>query len=134
MAVRVQVLKMKSSDPLDESSLEWAPQRRAPRSSDEALSGTARRWLRGLPSRRRPVRLCQLFPRVANRLAWCWRDAALTGQVLDELLHDRRGGRAGFPAPVVRELQRLADFNAQQRVDPQGDGLWTHFGRLAGWG
>jgi hypothetical protein len=114
--------------------LDWTPQRRAPRASDEALTGTARRWLRELPSRRRPLRLCQLYPRVANRVAWCWHDAELAAQALADLLEDRRGGRRGFPAPVVRELQRLAQFNAQHRIDPQGDGWWTNFGRLAGLG
>jgi hypothetical protein len=78
---------------------DWGqPQRRLPRASDEALSGTARRWLRQLPSRRRPLRLCQLYPRVANRLAWSWHDAELTTQTFDDLLQDRRGGRQGFPA------------------------------------
>ena len=125
---------MKSSDTPDSEPLEWAPQRRAPRACDEALTGTARRWLRALPSRRRPLRLCELYPRVANRLAWCWSDPELATQVLDDLLHDRRGGRAGFPAPVTRELHRLAQFNARQRVDPQGDGWWTNFGKLAGLG
>jgi hypothetical protein len=125
---------MKSHDTPGSEPLEWAPQRRAPRASDEALTGTARRWLRELPSRRRPLRLCELYPRVANRLAWCWRNPELTTQVLDDLLHDRRGGRSGFPAPVTRELERLAQFNARQRVDPQGDGWWTNFGRLAGLG
>ncbi len=125
---------MKPSDQLPTDGLEWAPQRRAPRANDEALSGTARRWLRELPSRRRPLRLCQLYPRVANRVAWCWRDPELTTQLLDELLHDRRGGRRGFPTPVVRELQRLAQFNVQQRNDPQGDGWWTSFGKFAGLG
>ena len=114
-----------------ETDLEWAPQRRPARASDEALTGTTRRWLRELPSRRRPLRLCQLYPRVANRIAWCWREPELTEQVLEDLLQDRRGGRRGFPAPVVRELQRLAEFNARQRVDPQGDGWWTNFGKLA---
>ncbi|MBK9135902.1 MAG: hypothetical protein IPM15_16585 [Betaproteobacteria bacterium] len=125
---------MKPFPVTDSAALDWTPQRRAARASDEALTGTARRWLRALPSRRRPIRLCQLYPRVANRLAWCWRDAELATQVLDDLLQDRRGGRAGFPAPVVRELQRLAEFNQQQRVDPHGDGWWTSFGRLAGLG
>jgi hypothetical protein len=118
----------------DSAPLDWTPQRRTPRASDDALSGTARRWLRELPSRRRPIRLCQLFPRVANRLAWCWRDADLATQVLEDLLQDRRGSRRGFPPSVVRELQRLAQFNTQQRVDPQGDGWWTSFGKLAGLG
>ena len=125
---------MKTSLDPDSTTLDWAPQRRAPRACDEALNGTARRWLRGLPTRRRPLRLCQLYPRVANRLAWVWRDPELATQVLEDLLQDRRGGRLGFPAPVARELQRLAEFNAQHRVDPHGDGWWTSFGKLAGMG
>ena len=110
------------------------PQRQLPRASDEALTGTARRWLRHLPSRRRPLRLCQLYPRVANRLAWSWNDVELTTQTFDDLLQDRRGGRRGFPVPVERELCRLAEFHAQKREDPHGDGWWTSFGKLAGLG
>jgi hypothetical protein len=115
----------------------WAPQRRAPRGSDEALTGTARHWLRQLPSRRRPIRLCQLYPRVANRIAWCWLDHEVTSQVFDDLLTDRRGGREGFPTPVVRELQRLSRYHAQQRLQADAEanrdtGWWTNFGRLAG--
>ena len=50
--------------------------------------------------------------RVANRIAWCWADAALREQVLDDLLVDRRGGRLGFAPTIVRELQRLREFQA----------------------
>jgi hypothetical protein len=127
-------LRMKTSHDPDFEGLDWAPPRRAPRASDDALTGTARRWLRALPSRRRPLRLCQLYPRLANRLAWSWHDPELTTQTLDDLLQDRRGGRQGFPGPVERELRRLAEFHAHKRVDPQGDGWWTNFGKLAGLG
>jgi hypothetical protein len=51
---------------------------------------------------------------VANRIAWCWADAALADQVLDDLLTDRRGGREGFPRAIVVELRRLREFRAQQ--------------------
>ena len=105
----------------------WARARKPERPSDQALTGTARQWLRRLPSRRRPHRLCEAFPRVANRLAWCWHDAALAAQALDDLLTDRRGGREGFPKPVVRELQRLKEFNDKQRTEsgpePIGDAV-----------
>jgi hypothetical protein len=97
--------------------------RAATRVIDEALSGTARVWLRKLPPRRRPMRLCEVYPRVANRIAWCWGDPALAAQVLEDLLTDSRGGRRGFPAPVVRELQRLREFNAAQRVETQPETL-----------
>jgi hypothetical protein len=82
-------------------------ERRPSRLSDEALTGTTRAWLRSLPWRQRPLVLCERFPRVANRLAWVWNDAALSEQVFVDLLQDRRGGRRGFPTGVVRELQRL---------------------------
>lgn len=91
----------------------WESIRRPPRHSDEALTGTARLWLRKLPTGRRPERLCMLYPRIANRIAWVWRDTALTEALLDDLLTDRRGGRQGFPKAVVLELRRLRDFSAR---------------------
>lgn len=101
------------ADPVtDRAEAQWAPLRRPERHCDGALSGTTRRWLRELPPRRRPLRLCEAHPRVVNRIAWCWADASLREQVLDDLLVDRRGGRQGFPAPMVRELQRLREFQA----------------------
>jgi hypothetical protein len=98
-------------DPVDDpAAAPWAPLRRPERYCDGALTGTSRRWLRQLPPRRRPLRLCEAYPRVVNRIAWCWSDPSLREQVLDDLLVDRRGGRQGFPAPMVRELQRLREF------------------------
>ncbi len=111
--------------------LHWQRLRRAPRDSDQALNGTARRWLRELPPRRRPLRLCALYPRVANRLAWCWRDPKLAAQALDDLLTDRRGGRRGFPPAVQRELQRLRD--ALARGLPREASPWWQ-GWLRSWG
>jgi hypothetical protein len=118
----------------------WLAVRRLPRESDNALNGTSRQWLRSLPARRRPLRLCTDYPRVANRIAWCWPDAELAAQVLDDLLVDRRGGRRGFPAPVQRELRRLQEFNAAQRVEPaparrkgvRPQGILPALGRLVG--
>jgi hypothetical protein len=109
-----------------------APPRRAPRECDGALTGTTRHWLRRLPARRRPLRLCEEFPRVANRVAWCWSDAALAARTLEDLLQDRRGGRRGFPPPVVRELNRLREYNDHQRMDTQPGGFWSAVGRVVG--
>jgi len=103
----------------------WLLQRREPRHSDEALTGTTRHWLRLLPRGRRPTQLCIAYPRLANRLAWCWPDAELTGQAIDDLLHDRRGGRRGFPSPVLRELRRLHEFNSQHRTLPARPRWWS---------
>jgi hypothetical protein len=110
----------------------WAALRRRERACDHALTGTARRWLRQLPPRRRPLQLCVAHPRVANRIAWCWGDSALSTQLLEDLLVDHRGGRRGFAPQVVRELRRLREFNAQQRVEPRPQGLWQVLGRVVG--
>jgi hypothetical protein len=112
---------------------DWSTRRRLPRGSDAALTGTARHWLRRLPPGRRPYRLCELYPRVANRIAWCWSDVAMAAQVLDDLLVDRRGGRQGFARPIVRELQRLQQFNEAQRIERDAEGLWTRLGRIVAW-
>jgi hypothetical protein len=95
----------------------WLRARRPERECDRALTGTSRQWLRRLPPRRRPLRLCMVHPRVANRIAWCWNDPDLSRQVLQDLLVDRRGGRRGFAPGIVRELQRLREFNDQQRME-----------------
>ncbi len=91
------------------------PRRRAPRACDDAINGTTRNWLRRLPAGRRPLQLCCRFPRVANRIAWCWNDSELAEQVFDDLLVDHRGGRQGFPRAVALELRRLRDHRRETR-------------------
>lgn len=66
----------------------------------------------------RPHRLCQLYPRVANRLALCWPDWALTERLFEDLMIDKREGRQGFPREVAAELMRLRRFSAE-RVPPR---------------
>jgi hypothetical protein len=117
------------SDPMPDSPLPSTgfspllPARLASREPDDALTASTRLWLRRLPSGRRPLRLCEQFPRVANRLAFCWVDPAIREQTLEDLLEDRRGGRQGFPASVVRELQRLREFGGL-RLDETGGPPW----------
>ena len=112
------LLSLLSAADAPDSDAAWAAVRRAPRHSDEALTGTTRVWLRRLPAGRRPLRLCLRFPRVANRIAWCWHDVTLAGQVLEDLLTDRRGGRTGFPKAVVAELRRLREYHDRGRQEP----------------
>lgn len=110
----------------------WLSRRRAPRAWDQAVTGTTRRWLRELPARRRPLRLCAAFPRLANRIAWAWRDTTQSAAVLDDLLVERRGGRRGFPPAVRRELLRLREFNDQHRVESGSEDFWSAAGRVLG--
>jgi hypothetical protein len=110
----------------------WQRLRRAERHCDQAINGTTRHWLQKLPARRRPLRLCMAYPRVANRIAWVWADAQVSAQVLTDLLEDRRGGRQGFAPNITRELRRLQEFNAQQRRETRPEGLMEVAGRLLG--
>lgn len=118
----------------DPGQVQYAQLRRPSRETDLVLTGTTRRWLRQLPVRRRPVRLCELYPRVANRIAFAWVDPKTSEQLLEDLLADRRGGRRGFAQPVIRELQRLREFNAQHRVEVSDEPFWDRAARAVGLG
>ena len=101
-------------------------QRSTPRAADAILTALARAWFEALPLRPRPEQLCARYPRVANRLALCWAERELADRLFDDLLVDKRGGRKGFPPPVLAELRLLRDFNATRRpAPPQNDGVWS---------
>lgn len=98
---------------------EFWVQRRTPQHGHERiLSGWTRDWLQALPEAVRPVALSSGYPHVANRLALSWRDAAVTGHVLEDLLVGKRRGRKGFSPAVLVELSRLREFHARGRVAP----------------
>ena len=90
--------------------------RSAPNPRDKALSSMAQAWRDRLPAELRPTRLCESYPRVANRLALCWGDPVLTELLFRDLMNDRRGmrQRKGFPPPVQRELLALYDLAQRQ--------------------
>lgn len=89
-------------------------QRMPARDFDKTLSATAEGWMDALPPRVRPVQLAETFPRICNRLALVWRDAALCERIFDDLLVDRRGGRQGFPPPITQELLRLHEYHERR--------------------
>lgn len=68
------------------------------------------RWTAQLPDHVRPVLLIQQYPRIAARLATLWNDPAGLGNYLMELLVDKRGGRRGFPRPVLADIVRLNEY------------------------
>lgn len=75
---------------------------------DSTLSKLAEEWCESLSPQVQTRALCDCYPRIANRIALCWSDPVLMLALLNQLLHDRRGGRKGFPAPVHAELVALA--------------------------
>jgi hypothetical protein len=86
--------------------------RSPPTARDLDLSSLAAAWRDRFTHDVRPVTLCGRYPRIANRLALCWDDRALTDKVFHDLLVDRRGNRRGFPPDVQRELLALRDRRA----------------------
>ena len=50
------------------------------------------------------------FPRIVNLIASQWNDRHGAPKLFEELLVDRRGGRAGFPPAVRHDLLRLREF------------------------
>ena len=85
----------------------WRARRAPLRPVDTALSPLAEKWVLQLPVPTRPVRLCEHYPRIVNRLALCWPDRVLTAQVFETLFSAKRGGRKGFPKAIVEELNAL---------------------------
>lgn len=104
-ATRISPARRPAAEPTTESGKRAL--RGQPRAQDLVLSSQAASWCESLQPPNRPTQLCRLFPRVANRLALCWNDAALASRVLDDLAVDKRRNRAGFPPEVSQELMRL---------------------------
>ena len=83
----------------------------------ETLSLQAHAWVRQLPVTSRPLELCNVYPRIANRIARSWDDPASAETVLDDLIVDHRGGRKGFPSQIATELVRLYALHEKRLVD-----------------
>jgi len=87
--------------------VDYKPLRTPDRSQDRVVAPHTTAWVATLPAAIRPRLLLELYPRVANRLALCWGDKALTNRLFEDLLVDRRGGRRGFPPAAKAELLQL---------------------------
>jgi hypothetical protein len=92
--------------------------RSPPSDVDRSLSALVSPWLESLAPDVRPCYLCTHFPRIANRLALCWPDAALTVRLLDDFFLDKRGTRKGFPPQATNELKKLRQV-ASRRASPK---------------
>ena len=80
------------------------------------LSAQAVAWGERLAPRVKLPNLLQRYPRVANLLALCWSDVALSTVQLNALMLDSRGHREGFPPLVANELMRLRQYHDEHRA------------------
>ena len=88
--------------------------RSRPSPSDLTPSSLVPSWMDSLKPETRAHFLCVHFPRIANRLALCWPDPALTVRLLDDFLLDKRGTRLGFPSEASKELTTLRQVAARR--------------------
>jgi hypothetical protein len=97
------------------SSVDWSSVRKA-RPADHLLP-QSEKWFDGLPPEVAPCALATQFPRIINVIVSQWNDHLNAPSLFEELLGDRRGGRAGFPPAVRRDLLHLQEFWYSGRVD-----------------
>jgi hypothetical protein len=85
------------------------------------------KWLETLPANVRPHALVRQFPRIANLIAAAWRDPKSFYGYMESLLHDKRGGRKGFPPEILHELVALQQFYEMRNKDDNS--VWGDVGR-----
>ena len=63
----------------------------------------------------------QQFPKIAEKIALMWGRRGLQ-EYLSKTIFDERGGRQGFPMPIVSALLRLFEYHSALVPDtPSGD-------------
>ena len=87
---------------------DWTSVRKA-RPADHLLPLTEK-WFDGFPPDRAPCALASQYPRVCNMIAVLWNDHRSAPELFEDLLTDRRGGRAGFPPAVRRDLHAVQEY------------------------
>lgn len=74
------------------------------------LLPSTRKWVESLPAEVYPKVLAKRYPRIVNMIAAQWNDRGGCPELFQELLGDRRGGRAGFPPGAYRDLVGLQEY------------------------
>ncbi|HSQ79870.1 MAG TPA: hypothetical protein VLU54_01820 [Casimicrobiaceae bacterium] len=90
------------------STTDWSSMRKA--QPADYLLPQSDKWFGALPPEVSPHSLAMRFPRIVNLIASLWDDRHGAPKLFEDLLVDRRGGRAGFPPAVRHDLLRLREF------------------------
>src|SRR5512135_72123 len=99
------------------STTDWSNMRKA--QPADYLLPQSDKWLGALPPEVSPFALAMRFPRIVNLIASQWGDRHGAPKLFEDLLVDRRGGRAGFPPAVRHDLLRLREFWYSSSLSPR---------------
>ncbi len=75
----------------------------------EGLLPEAESHFRQIPGLQYPQALTTQYPRIANRIYRLREDRDELRRCFDELTHDQRGGRRGFPFDVLMDIHGLRE-------------------------
>jgi hypothetical protein len=101
--------------PSHDDAADWSKVRKA-RPADYLLP-QSEKWFDALPPHLAPCALASQFPRIVNLIVAQWNDHRGAPELFAELLGDRRGGRAGFPPAVRRDIEGLQEYWYSGKVD-----------------
>jgi len=93
-----------------ETVTEWKVVRKAIDDTKAILHQRTFKWLATLPAELRPMETARKLPRIANRICDLWPKCEYTRLYFQSLLIDRRGGRAGLPDAIKREIEALQHY------------------------
>lgn len=97
-----------AQSPRPDANVDWSPMRKA--KPADYLFPQSEKWFDALPPEVAPCALVSLYPRIVNLIVAQWKDHLGVPRLFEELLADRRGGRAGFPPAVHRDLLKLQEY------------------------
>jgi len=63
------------------------------------------------------------YPKIGDKIALMWGSSVLQ-QYLSKIIFDERGGRQGFPMPVVSALMRIYEYHGTLVPEPKAGDDW----------
>jgi hypothetical protein len=70
------------------------------------------------------------FPKIGEKITLMWSSVALQ-EYLSKTIFDERGGRQGFPLPIVSALMRLSEYHGTLLPESQGNSdTWDQIAKL----
>lgn len=69
------------------------------------------------------------FPKIGEKITLMWGSVVLQ-EYLTKIIFDERGGRQGFPMPVVSALMRLHEYHGTLMPEAKAGDTWERIEKL----